>query len=309
MAADTKSRSVGHVRRTWLRFRKDPVAMTALIFLIIVCLAGIFHSWIEPYDPHELRTGEPLSGPSLDHWLGTDNLGRDIFSRLLEGAYVSMRFSILTVSGALLVATPIGLFSGYVGGRIDMVIMRIVDAIMSIPGLVLAIAMVAVLGTSLTSAAIAIGVAIVPGFIRLIRAQTLSVREETYIEASSSIGTRTSKVLFRHVFPNILTALVVQASIVFGVVLLAEAGLSFLGLGAQPPTASWGKMVQDANSYLLTNPWQIVPAGMAITLSVLAFSLVGDGLRTSLGGTTPVRKHGRLGLTTVIVLRHQLQPL
>ncbi len=293
-------RSPSHLRRTWSRFRRDPVAMAALIFLVIVALAGIFHGWIEPYDPHKIPVGDPLQTPSGDYLLGTDNLGRDIFSRLLEGAWVSMRFSLLAVGGALLIAVPLGMLSGYLGGVVDAVLMRISDAIMSIPGLVLAIALVAVLGRSLTSAMIAIGVAMVPGFTRLVRGQALAVREETFVEASNSIGTSTGRIIRRHIFPNILSPLVVQASIVFGVVLLAEASLSFLGLGAQPPTASWGVMLEEANDFLLTDDWwQAVPPGLAIALSVLAFNLVGDGLRSALGVTNPVRRYGRLGLTTV----------
>ncbi len=293
------ARSPGHLRRTWTRFRRDPVAMTALVVLGVVGVAGLLHGWIAPYDPHELQVGEPLSGPSWDHLLGTDNLGRDTLSRILEGAFVSMRFSVLAVGGALAIAVPLGMLSGYVGGMTDTVLMRIADAIMSIPGLVLAIALVAVLGTDLTSAMIAIGAAMTPGFTRLVRGQALAIREETFIEASTAIGTPTVQVLSRHIFPNVLSPLVVQASIVLGVVLLAEASLSFLGLGAQPPTASWGAMLQDANDYLLTESWQVVPPGMAIALSVLAFNLVGDGLRGALGTGNQVRRYGRLGLTTV----------
>ena len=273
--------------------------MTAFVFLVIVGLGGVFHGVIAPYDPHKLSVGPRLSGPSWDHLLGTDNLGRDTFSRLLEGAFISMRFSVLAVTGALVIAIPIGMISGYVGGVLDNVLMRITDAVMSIPALVLAISLVAVLGTNLTSAMIAIGAAMTPGFIRVVRGQTLAIREETYIEASDSIGTPTPLIIFRHVLPNILSPLVVQASIVVGIVLLAEASLSFLRLGAQPPTASWGSMLDQAFPYIDGNSWQAVPPGLAIAFSVLSFNVVGDGLRTALGATTPVGRQGRLGLTTV----------
>jgi peptide/nickel transport system permease protein len=289
----------GQVRRAWGRFRRDRFAMTGLVFLVIVGLMAIFRDVITRYGPQEQLTGPPFSGPSRDHLLGTDDLGRDIFSRILEGASVSIRFSVIVVLGALVVAVPLGMLSGYVGGKLDMVVMRIMDGVMALPGLVLAIAIVSVLGADLNSSMIALGIAMIPGFTRLVRGQALAVREETFVEASQSIGTPTGKVLWMHLFPNIGSPLIVQASIVLGLVLLAEAGLSFLGLGAQPPTASWGVMLQSASQFVLVHPWQVIPPGLAIALSVLAFNTIGDGLRAALGTADPIRRHGRLGLTSV----------
>jgi peptide/nickel transport system permease protein len=272
--------------------------MTALVLLVVISLAGVFYEVIAPYDPEELLTGPPFAGPSWEHLVGTDDLGRDVFSRLLQGAGVSMRFSLIVVSVALVVAVPLGLFSGYLGGKFDAILMRVMDGIMSFPGLVLVIAIVAVLGPNMRNAMIAITIGIVPGFTRLVRGQSLTVREETFIEASHAIGTSRRRVVWRHVLPNILGPLSVQASIVFGFVLLVEAGLSFLGLGVQPPTASWGVMLRRSYGFILGHPWGVIPAGAAIAITVFCFNAVGDGLRAALGGAK-TRGAGRLGLTSV----------
>ena len=295
----TKS-NPGQIRRAWGRYRRDRAAMVALIYLVLAILAGIFHSFVSPYAPTEQLVARPFAGPSATTLLGTDDLGRDVLSRLLEGAWVSLRFSLLVVIVALAIAVPIGLISGYVGGHLDNILMRIMDAILSFPGLVLAITIVAVLGPSLVNAGIAIAIGLIPGFSRLVRGQSLAVREESFMEASRAIGTRPRRILVRHLFPNILSPLIVQAAVVFGVILLVEAGLSFLGLGAQPPTASWGSMLRRAYDYILVEPWAIVAPGVAIAITVLAFNTVGDGLRNALGTGAPVRKYGRLGLTGVV---------
>jgi peptide/nickel transport system permease protein len=291
-------RNPGQIRRTWARFRRGPLALGALVMLVIISLSGIFYSVLAPYPPDELLTGPPFAGPSWQHLVGTDDLGRDVFSRLLQGAGVSMRFSLIVVSIALLVAVPLGLFSGYLGGRFDGVLMRVMDGIMSFPGLVLVIAIVAVLGPNMRNAMIAITIGIIPGFTRLVRGQTLTVREETFIEASHAIGTSRRRVIWRHVLPNILGPLTVQVSIVLGAVLLVEAALSFLGLGVQPPTASWGVMLRRSYGFILGHPWGVIPAGAAIAITVFCFNAVGDGLRAALGGAK-TRGPGRLGLTTV----------
>jgi peptide/nickel transport system permease protein len=292
-------RPSGPWRDAWRRFRKDKLAVAALAYLVLVSLAGAFHGLIQPHDPRAQLLTDPFAGPSGSHWLGADDFGRDVVSRLLEGAGVSMRFSLIVVAGTLLVALPLGLVSGYIGGRLDNVLMRIMDAIMSLPGLVLAISLIAVLGLGAGSAMLAIGISMVPGLTRVVRGQALAVREETFIEASRSIGTPSRQVLTRHMLPNILSPLIVQTSIILGLTLLAEASLSFLGLGVQPPTASWGSMLQRANQFVLKHPWHVMPPGLAIAFTVFAFNLVGDGLRTALGSVQPTRRRGRLGLTTV----------
>jgi peptide/nickel transport system permease protein len=222
-------------------------------------------------------------GPSASHLLGTDDLGRDILSRVIYGARSSMAAAFLIVFLGLVVALPIGLVSGYLAGRVDAVVMRLMDVLFTFPPLVLALAVTAMLGPSLIHASIALALVFVPSFVRLIRGQVLAVREELYIEASRSSGLSDARILVRHVLPNVASPIVVQAAVSLGYALLAEAGLSFLGLGTQPPTASWGTMLSEAFTFVLNKPWPLIPPGLAIFLAVLAFNLVGDGLRDALG--------------------------
>ena len=268
--------------RLMSRFLHDRVAMVAAVFLILLTLAAILAPYIAPHSP---TTNFPLlnTGPSAKHWLGTDDIGRDILSRLIYGARISLEAAVVIVLLALLVALPIGLVSGYFGGTVDNVIMRVIDAMFAFPPLLLAIAVAALLGKSLHNEIIAIAVTLVPGFVRVIRGQVLSVREETYVEASRSVGAGHLRMLSRHVFPNVASPLVVQSALALGFALLAEAGLSFLGLGVQPPAASWGVMLQEAYQFVLSDPWATIVPGVAIALTVLAFNLVGDGLRDALG--------------------------
>ncbi len=290
---------IGQFRQMARRFRRERLAMAALAYLVLVALAGFFSHWLMPYDPKQVGAGGPFESFSGTHWLGTDDLGRDVLSRIISGARISMMFSIVVVLGALLLAIPIGLVSGYIGGWVGSGLMRVMEAIQSLPFLVLAISLVAVLGPSLRNAMISVAVAMVPSFSRLVRGQVLAVREETYIEASRAIGLSTPRIVKRHVLPNVMSPIIVQASIALGSALLAEAGLSFLGLGVQPPQATWGGMVRKAFEDVLEHPWAIMPAGAAIALAVLAFNFVGDGLRKSLGAGQSYRRQGRLGLTLV----------
>ena len=294
-----KSRRNGQFAQAVRRFVRDPMAMGALLFLVIVAIAGIFYRDLAPYDPAEQLVGPPFSGPSGSHWLGTDNLGRDEFSRILQGAGLTLGFSVLVVLAALVVSVPIGLLAGYVGRWVDTVLMRIMDGLLSLPALVLAIAVVGMLGPGLRNAGIVVAIALVPGFARLIRGQALAVREEVFIDAAQAVGTPTRRIVWRHLLPNVVSPLIVQASVTAGFVVLFEASLSFLGLGAPPPTASWGSMLRDAYDNVLGHPWLAIPPGIAIVLTVLAYNLAGDGLRSALGVTQPVRRHGQLGLTTV----------
>ncbi|MET0143443.1 MAG: dipeptide/oligopeptide/nickel ABC transporter permease/ATP-binding protein [Ilumatobacteraceae bacterium] len=284
------------------RLLRNPLALVALGFLFAVIVVGVLAPLIAPYDPNEQLTGPPFLGPFSDgHLLGTDDLGRDIFSRILYGARLSILVSTATVAIALIIAVPIGLSAGYHGGRIEYGIMRVTDAMMSFPGLVLAISLVAVLGPSLKNTMIAIAVVLIPGFTRLVRGQALAIREESFIEASKSIGSPTKRIIFRRVFPNLLSPLVVQVSIALGIVLLAEASLSFLGLGARPPEISWGAMLRQASEVILVHPGQMYAPGLAIALTVLAFNTLGDGILDALTGGSGARgrRGRRRGLTFV----------
>ena len=287
---------------TWAQFRGDTPALGALVALGVLGLVAVLAPWIAPYDPDAVDFTGRLATPSAAHWLGTDDLGRDLLSRLCFGARVSLRASFQVVLTALSLALPIGLLAGYLGGRTDDLLMRLMDAVLSFPPLILAIAVAGILGPGLTNVMIAISILFVPGFARVIRAQTLAVRQETFIEASIAAGTRTRDILLRRVLPNVASPLIVQASLALGVALLAEAGLSFLGLGLEPPAASWGSMLRRAHEFIFTDPWLMIPPGLAIASTVLAFNTVGDGLRDALGIASSARRRatGVLGLTPTL---------
>ncbi len=269
-------------RRFLSRFAQDRVAMAGALFVLLVIVIAILAPEVSRYSP---TANFPVinAGPSGAHWLGTDDVGRDLWSRLVYGARISLEASTIVVTLALLVSLPIGLVAGYFSGRTDNVLMRLMDAMFAFPPLILAITVAALLGRSLHNESIAIAVTFVPGFARVIRGQVLAVREETFIEASRSLGAGPLRMIGRHILPNVASPLIIQAAVSFGYALLAEAGLSFLGLGVQPPSASWGVMLQEAYQFILSDPWATIIPGLAIALTVLSFNLVGDGLRDALG--------------------------
>jgi ABC-type dipeptide/oligopeptide/nickel transport system permease subunit len=281
----TETVGVGQWRQVIRRYRKNVPAMIAIGFVILLFLIAIFGSFLEPQNPAAIPHHAKINtGPSAAHWLGTDDVGRDLFSRLIEGTRASIEVGSLVVLIATAVALPLGLIAGYAGRWADAAIMRVMDALFTFPPLTLALAVAALLGPNITNASIAIGIVFIPGFVRLIRSQVLAVREETFIEASRSVGVGPARMVRKHVLPNVVSPLIVQVALAFGYALLSEAGLSFLGLGVQdPPHASWGTMLQHAYNYIIDKPWGMIPPGIAIALAVLAFNLVGDGLRDSLG--------------------------
>jgi len=300
-----RSRVRGSLRRALAR----PSAWIALGFLALVLACALFGHVIEPYPPNAIDVLNRNATPSSSHWLGTDDLGRDILSRIIAGAAIAVRVSVQSVGIAFVIAVPIGLVSAYVGGWVDNVVMRFVDAALSFPALVLALAVAGVLGPSLGHAAIAISITMLPGFVRLVRGSALAVKHETYVEASRSIGVSTRGILLRRILPNIRSPLIIAGSLALGGALLAEAGLSFLGLSVQPPEASWGSMLRHAYDVsLFTFPWQLLIPGAAIALTILAINTVGDGLRDAFSpaDTSGRRRRGggtrtkhRRGLTTV----------
>ena len=269
-------------RRLLSRFRRDRVAMAGATFVLLVMLAALFAPEIAPYSP-DANFPVINGGPSAAHWLGTDDVGRDLLSRVIFGARISLEAAAIVVGLALFVSVPIGLIAGYFSGRTDYALMRVIDALFAFPPLILAITVAALLGRSLHNEAIAIAITFVPGLTRVIRGQVLSVREETYIEASRAVGAGPVRMIGRHVLPNVASPLIIQSAVIVGYALLAEAGLSFLGLGVQPPNASWGVMLQEAYQFVLSDQWALVVPGLAIAVTVLSFNLVGDGLRDALG--------------------------
>jgi peptide/nickel transport system permease protein len=265
--------------RTLLR---RPTAVFGGVVLLAMVLLAIFAPWVAPYDPLATSWAMVRKAPSAAHWFGTDEVGRDLFSRVIWGARASLSAGIIAVSIAVGIGVPVGMVAGYVGGLVDAVISRITDAMLAVPFLILAIALAAFLGPSLGNAMIAIGITATPIFVRLSRGQVLAARAEDYVEAARSVGNPPARILLRHVLPNILPPVMVQATLAVAAAIIAEASLSFLGLGQQPPAPSWGSMLNSAQRFLTQAPWMAIYPGLAIFLTVLAFNLFGDGLRDAL---------------------------
>ncbi len=265
------------------RFLAQKVVVTLFATLVLVSLAALAAPWIAPYDPNLVDIMKRMAGPSPEHWLGNDELGRDMLSRLMYGTRISLYAALQATALAFALGVPIGLLSGYLGGWVDTILMRITDALMSFPALVLAIAIVGLLGPSLRNAMIAIGIVYAPRLARVVRGATLGVREETYIEAARAVGCSGWRIVRRHVLPNILSPLVVQTTLSMGLAILAEAALSFLGLGVQPPHASLGAILGRSFAYIHQAPLNVLTPGLLILLLVLSFNVVGDGLRDAFG--------------------------
>ena len=278
-AADETETPSRHALRRLFR-RKGAVA--GLVVIAAFVLLAVLAPWIAPYDPLATSWSLVRKPPSALHWFGTDDLGRDIMSRVIYGARASLVAGAISVGIALLIGVPFGLLSGYRGGFIDALISRITDAMLACPFLILAIALAAFLGPSLGNAMIAIGISATPIFVRLTRGQTMSVKVEDYIEAARAVGNPRWRIALFHILPNIMPALLVQATLSIAAAIIAEAALSFLGLGQQPPAPSWGSMLNAAQRFLTNAPWMALWPGLAIFLVVLSFNLVGDGLRDAL---------------------------
>jgi len=264
------------------RYARNRLALVGLWVVLGITVMALFAHWLAPASPIKPDFVNLLQPPSVTHPMGTDDLGRDIFSRVIFGARTSLLAGVISVGIAVVVGLPVGLLSGYYGGRLDDVLMRLTDALLSFPFLVLALALAAVLGAGLDKAMIAIGIVFTPGFIRLARGQVLSEREQNYVEAAKALGAGDGRIIWSHVLPNVLSPVLVQASLATAVAITAEAALSFLGLGTQPPTPSWGSMLNIAQAYLSTAPWMAIWPGLAIFVTVLALNLLGDGLREAL---------------------------
>jgi peptide/nickel transport system permease protein len=265
--------------RRLVRRRGAMVGAAVVLFFVAV---AIFAPVIAPYAPIATDWGAVRKAPTWAHWLGTDEIGRDVLSRVIFGARASLAAGVVSVLISLSLGVPVGLLSGYVGGFLDGLLMRIVDAMLACPFLILAIALAAFLGPSLTNAMIAIGISAMPAFIRLTRAQTLSTKVEDYVEAAKAVGNPHIRIVLRHILPNILAPIMVQATLAIAAAIIAEASLSFLGLGQQPPDPSWGSMLNTAKNFLSQAPWMAWWPGLAIFVVVLSFNLLGDGLRDAL---------------------------
>jgi peptide/nickel transport system permease protein len=254
-------------------------AMVGLFLILFMFFMAIFAPLLAPQDPISMTLENQFQAPSRQHWMGTDDFGRDILSRVIYGARLSLKVGLISVSISLIVGGFIGLISGYFGRWPDMVIQRIMDVMLAFPDLILALAIMAILGPSLRNAMIAIGIASIPVYTRVTRGQVLSLREKEYVEAARACGAGHSRLIFRHILPNTMSPLIVIATLGIAGAILAGAGLSFIGLGAQPPTPEWGAMLSSGREYLREEWWIATFPGIAIALTVLGFNLLGDGLR------------------------------
>lgn len=261
------------------RLRKEPMMLLGLLLLLLFFVLALFAPLISPYNPLEQHIADSLSPPLSDYWLGTDKLGRDILSRMLHGARISVFVGLAVVLSAGAFGTLVGLIAGYRRGWADEALMRITDIFFAFPSLILAMAIAGALGPSLRNALIAVAVVLWPVYARLVRGQVLSLREREFVQAAQAIGTPTGLILLRHLLPNVLAPLLVQASFDMGATILTVAGLSFIGFGAQPPTPEWGVMISEGRNYIITQPWVSSVPAVVIMLFVAAFNLGGDGLR------------------------------
>jgi peptide/nickel transport system permease protein len=278
--------------RVWRRFRRHRLALIGSSILLILVLMAVFAPIISPYDPYKVSFREPLLTPNPSHWMGTDDLGRDLLSRLIYGSRVSLSVGLVAVSIYMVIGTVLGLVSGYLGGAVDQVVMRVTDAVMSFPSLLIIIVAVSIAGPSIYNVMLAIGLLQWPRIARLARGQVLYLREMDFITAASCVGVPTRRVLFVHLLPNLTAELTVAATFGVADAIIIEAGLSFLGLGVQPPLSSWGNMLTAAQSYrfLTEAPWMWVPPGLLISLATISINLVGDALRDALDPRTVLRE-------------------
>lgn len=267
----------------WRRFRGQPVAMGAGIFVLLLIAVAIVAPWIAPFDAENYFDYDRLNdGPSMMHWFGVDSLGRDIFSRVLVGAQISLAAGVLAVLSGAAIGTVLGLLAGYYEGWWDRIIMRICDVLFAFPGILLAIAVVAVMGSGMSNVIIAVAIFSIPAFARLVRGNTLVLKQQTFIESARSIGASDANILFNHILPGTVSSIVVYFTMRIGVSIISAASLSFLGLGAQPPTPEWGAMLNEARADMVMAPHVALFPAIAIFLTVLAFNLLGDGLRDAL---------------------------
>lgn len=270
------------IKEMWDALRENTAAVVGLCIILFLLLVAIVGPLVMPYDPNLSDMTKSFLHPNAQHWFGTDQLGRDIFSRIIAGARISLTVGLSAVAIALTVGVVLGSIAGYFGGKSDTIIMRIMDMMLSIPSILLAIAFMAALGKGIDKAVIAIGLVSIPEYARIVRGSILSVKENDYVQAARIIGNKDSRIIFKHILPNVLSSIVVRATLGISTAVLDTSALGFLGLGVQPPAAEWGDMLGRARGFIFTAPYTLIFPGVAITITVLAFNLLGDGLRDAL---------------------------
>jgi len=272
----------GELADLWRRLRRNRAAVVGAGVVLIFVLLAVLAPLLVPYNPIQGNLNDRLQSFSGDHWLGTDELGRDLLSRILYGARVSLQIQIVAVVLALVIGVLLGSLSGYLGGYVDNIIMRCMDILLAFPGIFLALGIIAALGPGLVNLMFAAGISTVPAFARIVRGSILQLKEREFVEAARALGSGSNRIMFRHLLPNCLAPIIVQSTLRMATVLLTASGLSFLGLGVQPPTPEWGAMLSNARSYLIVAPHVATIPGLAIMVVVVGFNLFGDGLRDTL---------------------------
>lgn len=274
--------SRGRWRLAWNQFRRNRAGLAGLTILALFLVAGLFAPVLAPYDPYEIDLEASLRGPGGGHWLGRDELGRDLLSRIIYGARLSLVIGVIAVAIGAAVGVPVGALSGYLGGRVDLFAQRAIDVMLAFPGILLAIVLVAILGVGLVQVMVAVGIVSIPVYARLVRGQVLALREQEFVDAARALGATNARIVWRHVLPNTLAVIIVQSTLQVASAILSAAALGFLGLGAQPPAAEWGSMLSNARQYIRLAPHSVTFPGLAIMLTVLGFNLVGDAVRDAL---------------------------
>lgn len=269
-------------RSVWKRLTRNRLAMLGLVIIAVFIGLAVFAPWIAPYDPTASSLFKRLGAPSSEHWLGNDELGRDLFSRLVFGARISLRIGVISIGIGILFGVPLGLVSGYYGRWVDMIVQRVIDVMLAFPGILLAIVLVSALGVGLENVMLAVGIVSIPTYARIVRGSALALKEAEFVQAARAAGAKDGTIIFRHILPNCVAPVIVQSSLQVGSAILWAAGLGFLGLGAQPPEPEWGTILSRGRQYLLVAPHITTFTGLSIMLVVLGFNLLGDGLRDAL---------------------------
>ena len=264
------------------QFPRNRAATIGLVILALICLAAALAPWVAPYDPIQIKLAMKLKPPSFEHLMGTDHFGRDIFSRMLYGGRTSLSVGLLVVGFAFMLGVPLGLASGYFGGKVDNALMRLVDAFLTFPPLLLAVALVGLLGPDIKNVMLALGLVQAPILARMVRGSTLAVREDVYVTAARALGASTLRIVLSHLLRNMVSPIVVQLTVVFAAAVVSEASLSFLGFGTQPPEPSWGRDMSEARRFLADAPWMFLAPTSIIAICVLSINFMGDGLRDAL---------------------------
>jgi ABC-type dipeptide/oligopeptide/nickel transport system permease subunit len=272
----------GGLRRWWRRFARNRGAVFGLAVLAVIVLMSVFAPVLAPYDPIAQGVGPPLQRPSIEHWAGTDSFGRDLLSRIIYGARIALIVGVVSVVLAMVIGVTLGLAAGYYGGWLDIVVMRVMDALFAFPIVILAIAMMAVMGFGVINVIIAVGVGFIAPFARVTRADVLAVKEEPYVEAARLAGVSAPAIIARHVLPNVMAPIIVQAALRVSGAIITESGLSFLGLGPPPPTPVWGSMIAEGRNFIVMAPHVSTYPGIALMIAIVGLNLLGDGLRDTL---------------------------